>query len=61
LSGHEVRGQLPPLWRTYRCVTELGLSLAEVGEAPALTLDWLLAIHSVVKRVDAEQAEREAR
>jgi hypothetical protein len=37
------------------------MSLAEVDEAPALTLDWLLAIHSTVKRVEAEQAEREAR
>jgi hypothetical protein len=41
-------------------VTEFGMSLAEIDDAPALTLDWLLSIHDTVKQVEAEQAEREA-
>jgi hypothetical protein len=61
LQGHEVRGPLPPLLRTYRCVAELGMSPAEVDDTPALTIDWLLAIHDVHERVRAEAEEKAAR
>jgi hypothetical protein len=53
-----VRGPVPVAeWRIYRCMTDLGMSLAEVDAAPAQLLDMLLAIHDVVRRVQAEKAD----
>lgn len=36
-------------------------SLAEIDEAPALRLDWLLAIDEIVHEAEAEQQKKAAR
>lgn len=47
----EVAGTLPPHLRTYQLMKAFpGLSPQAIDEAPALQLDWLLAIDTEVKR-----------
>ena len=43
----------------YVFTTELHMSPSEVDETPAHLVDWLMAIHSTVKKVEAEKSDPE--
>ena len=50
-KGMEVSGPMPPHLRTYQIMQAFpGLSPEVIDETPAVTWDWLLAIHTETLR-----------